>query len=61
MGGTQWFISRVDICSDAFDRLTNSDLVVHKMYRFLRQNFSSKFRYTEKLIDVIKIAKKKFS
>ena len=41
----------VDICSDGhvLNRLRNPDLVVKKIYRFLRQNVSSKFRNTGKL------------
>ena len=39
-----------DICSDG---LRNSDLIVKKICSFLRQNFSSKFRNTGKVIPFI--------
>ena len=52
-GVTQRFIS-VEICSGLNRLRLNSDLVVtEKIYSFLRQNASSKFRNTRKLIPFV--------
>ena len=43
----------VDICSEGLNRLRNSDLIVKNICGFIRQNVSSKFCNTGKLIPFV--------